>query len=241
MKLVQKLTKLVRKLPDYCAAVIVAAGSSQRMHGTDKIMAPLGDEPVILHSVRAFQQCPLVQEIVVVTRPELLEPVSRLLQEAGMDKVRFVISGGETRLDSVARGLEQVSDRTRLVAIHDGARPLVTAEVIEQAIRKAGQTAAAAPAIGLKDTIKLAKNGVVEQTLKREELFAAQTPQVFDYDLYRAALQSAQAQKLPLTDDCAVAEAFGLHVFLTPGDERNLKVTTPVDLRLAQLFWEETP
>ena len=241
MKLVQKLTNWMRKTPDYCTAVIVAAGSSERMHGTDKVMAPLGGEPIILHSVRAFQNSPRVQEIVVVTREDLLEPVSTLLHEQGMDKVRLVVSGGDTRIGSVEQGLNHVSARTRLVAIHDGARPLVTGKIIDETIRKASQTTAAAPAIGMKDTIKVAKNGVVEYTPERGQIFAAQTPQVFDFDLYRAALRSAQQKKLPLTDDCAVAEAFGLHVFLTQGDERNLKVTTPFDLRVAQMLLEQTP
>jgi 2-C-methyl-D-erythritol 4-phosphate cytidylyltransferase len=217
----------------YCAAVIVAAGSAARMQGIDKIMTPLGLEPVIVHAVRPFQRSPLVQEIVVVTREDLIVPVGQALKDAGMDKVRLVMVGGADRAESVVIGLDAVSRKTRLVAVHDGARPLVTEEIVNAAISKAAETGAAAPAIPVKDTIKIAKDGVVERTPKRSTLFAVQTPQVFDRDLLRGALQKAREDQVEVTDDCMACERIGMKVHLIPGSEENLKITTPLDLVLA--------
>ena len=167
----------------YCAAVIVAAGTSSRMGGTNKILTVL-----------------------------------------------------ETRTDSVMAGLAAVSDRAQLVAVHDGARPLVTDEVICRAVSKAKKFAAAAPAVRVKDTIKVSTGGAVDETPDRSTLYAVQTPQVFDRDLLAAALQNAKEQGIALTDDCSAVEALGMPVQLTDGDEENLKITTPLDLELAALI-----
>ena len=220
-----------------CAAIIVAAGSAQRMGGVDKVMTNLGAKPVIVRSVRAFEDNPLVDEIVVVTRPDLLETVSRHVSP--YKKVRLVVCGGETRTESVQNGLDAVSDKVTLVAVHDGARPLVTQDVITKAIEKASKFGAAAPAVPVKDTIKVSQSGGVDDTPDRKTLFAVQTPQVFDIDLLRAALQNAREKKLTLTDDCSAVEAIGMKVQLTDGDEENLKITTPLDMELAQMIWEK--
>lgn len=217
----------------YCAAVIVAAGSATRMQGIDKAMAPLGLEPVIVHAVRPFQWSKRVQEIVVVTREDLIVPIGQALQDAGMDKVTMVVAGGASRAESVIIGLDTVSKKTRLVAVHDGVRPLVTEEIVNAAIEKAAQTGAAAPAIPVKDTIKIAKDGIVERTPNRATLFAVQTPQVFDRDLLRGALQKAREDQAEVTDDCMACERIGMKVHLVAGSEENLKITTPLDLVLA--------
>ena len=119
------------------------------------------------------------------------------------------------------------------MAVHDGARPLVTEEIVNAAIEKAGQTGAAAPAIPVKDTIKIAKDGIVERTPNRATLFAVQTPQVFDRDLLRGALQKAREDQAEVTDDCMACERIGMKVHLVAGSEENLKITTPLDLVLA--------
>ena len=217
----------------YCAAVIVAAGSATRMDGIDKAVAPLGLEPVIVHAVRPFQQSRRVQEIVVVTREDLLVPIGQALQDAGMDKVTMVVVGGASRAESVIIGLDTVSKKARLVAVHDGARPLVTGQIVDAAIQKAAETGAAAPAIPVKDTIKIAKDGLVECTPNRSNLFAVQTPQVFDRDLLRGALQKAREDQIEVTDDCMACERIGMKVHLVAGSEENLKITTPMDLVLA--------
>ena len=234
------LTRQARKiLPlGYCGAVIVAAGSASRMGGIDKVMAPLGGEPMIVKTVRAFQQCDAIREIVVVTRPDLIVPIMDLC--ASMDKVRAVVAGGSSRQASVSLGLNALSEKVKLAAIQDGARPFVTWQLIDRVVRAAHSFGAAAPAIPVKDTIKEVDGGVVKQTPDRSTLFAVQTPQVFDFDLLRAALKKAEQENAQVTDDCSAVERMGMSVKIVEGDERNIKVTTPLDLKIAELLLEET-
>ena len=216
----------------HCAAVVVAAGSSTRM-GRDKLMLELAEVPVIVHTLQALDHCPYIHEIVVVTREDLLVPVSKLCAEYVLTKVRKVVVGGTTRARSVYMGVQEVSEQTRLIAIQDGARPLVSQDVLQDVIRTAGTCGAAAPAIPVKDTIKQAENGIVSETPDRAKLFAVQTPQVFDAQLLRAALQSAQENGAAVTDDCSAVERIGKSVYLTEGSYENIKITTPEDLILA--------
>ena len=236
---ITKLTRPARKLLPLktCGAVIVAAGSATRMGGIDKVMAQLGGEPMIRRTVRAFQDCDAVSEIVVVTREDLILPITFLC--ADMPKVIAVVAGGKSRQESVHLGLNALSGKVRLAAIHDGARPLVTWQVIDRVIRAANTYGAAAPAIPVKDTIKVVQGGVVKQTPDRATLFAVQTPQVFDFDLLRGALKKAQTEKVQVTDDCSAVERMGMAVKIVEGDERNIKVTTPLDLKIAELLLEE--
>ncbi len=216
-----------------CGAVVVAAGSSTRM-GEDKILIPLEEEPVIVHTVRALELAPQITEIVVVTRQDLIVPVAQLCQDYGFEKVRKVVAGGASRLHSVRIGTLELSRGLELIAIHDGARPFVPQDVIEQVIRKAGECGAAAPAVPINDTVKEVREGLVERTVDRTMLRAVQTPQVFDAGLIRAALQKALDDGAEVTDDCSVVERLGMRVALTPGDPFNLKLTTPEDLILAR-------
>ena len=167
--------------------------------------------------------------------------VARLCQDYGLTKVTKVIRGGDTRTQSARLGTLECSGRAKLIAIHDGARPFVTVQVIEDAVAQAAASGAAAPAVPVKDTIKSAREGVVDETLDRSVLYAVQTPQVFDGDLIRAALQKALDDGVELTDDCAAVERLGMKVVLTPGDERNIKLTTPADLVVGELLSEEAP
>lgn len=235
----QTVTNLMRKaMPvQYCGAVIVAAGNASRMGGIDKVMAPLGGEPMILRTVRAFQQSDCIREIIVVTREDLILPMMHLC--AGMSKVKAVVRGGESRQESVHLGMNALSADVRLVAVHDGARPLVSQAVIDRTVRAAKTYGAAAPAIPVKDTVKLVKGGVVDSTPDRKLLQAVQTPQVFDFDLLRGALKNAQDKKLTVTDDCSAVEQMGMSVKIVDGEERNLKITTPLDLKIAQLLLED--
>ena len=221
-----------------CSAVIVAAGSSSRM-GLDKVMAEVGGMPVIVRCIEAFQQAPSVAEVVVVTRAELVPEAARLCREYGLSKVTKVIRGGENRLQSARLGTLEADRNTPVIAIHDGARPFVTVQVIEDVVAQAALSGAAAPAVPVKDTIKAAEGGIVEQTLDRAKLFAVQTPQAFDASLIRAALQKAMDDGVELTDDCAAVERLGMKVVLTAGDERNIKLTTPMDLILGESLAEE--
>ena len=236
---ITKVTKPARKLLKlkYCGAVIVAAGSASRMGGIDKVMAPLGGEPMLLRTVRTFQQCDAIKEIVIVTRQDLLVKVMGLCDE--FNKVKAVVVGGSNRQESVWAGLNALSDKVKMVAVHDGARPLITWQVIDRAVRAANSYGAAAPAIPVKDTIKVVKGGVVAATPDRSVLQAVQTPQVFDFDLLRGALKKAAQDGAEVTDDCSAVERLGMSVKIVEGDERNLKVTTPMDLKIAQMLLEE--
>ena len=234
-----KLTQTLRQILPlrYCGAVIVAAGNASRMGGIDKVMAPLLGEPMLVRTVRTFQESDVIREIVIVTRKDLLPQVKALC--TGFDKVKTVVEGGADRQSSVSAGLDALSRKVALAAIHDGARPLVSLEVIERTVRAANTYAAAAPAIPVKDTIKAVQGGIVKETPDRSKLQAVQTPQVFDLDLLLGALKNAGDKKLSITDDCSAVEAMGMSVKIVEGDERNIKVTTPLDLKIAQMFLEE--
>ena len=223
-----------------CSAVVPAAGSSTRMV-QDKLLLPLGEQPVLLHTLRALELCPYITEIVVVTREELIVPIGQLCRDAALEKVRKVIVGGATRSHSVLAGLGELSPDAELAAIHDGARPLVSQAVLEAVIRRAAECGAAAPAVPVKDTVKRARDGLVAATLDRAELRAVQTPQVFQTDLIKTALARALAEGAELTDDCAAVERLGIGVALTEGDYCNLKLTTPEDLAVAEalLAWRD--
>ena len=220
-----------------CGAVIVAAGSSSRMGGIDKVMAPLGGEPMILRTVRTFQNCGAIKEIVIVTREDLILPITELC--GGFDKVRAVVRGGASRQAPVKLGLSAFTDKMELAAVHDGARPLVSQAVIDRTVRAAHTYGGAAPVVPVKDTIKVYEGGFIASTPDRETLRAVQTPQVFDLDLLRGALEKADKDGAAVTDDCSAVERLGLKIRLVEGEERNLKVTTPMDLKIAEMLLEE--
>ena len=234
-----KVTNLMRKaLPlKKCGAVIVAAGNASRMGGIDKVMAQLKGEPMMARTVRTFQNCDCISEIVIVTREDLILPITNLTRE--MPKVKAVVRGGSSRQESVNLGLNALSKEIQLAAIHDGARPLISMEVIDRTVRAAHTHSAAAPAIPVKDTIKVVEGRVVVNTPDRATLFAVQTPQVFDFDLLRGALKHAEETGAQVTDDCSAVELLGMKVKIVEGDERNLKVTTPMDLKIAEMLLEE--
>ena len=236
---ITKLTKPARKvLPlKKCGAVIVAAGSASRMGGIDKVMAELGGEPMIKRTVRTFQESDVISEIVIVTRPDLIVPIMGLCAE--FEKVKAVVAGGKSRPESVHLGLNALSNKVKLAAVHDGARPLITWQVIDRTVRAANTYGAAAPAIPVKATIKTVQGGIVKNTPDRESLRAVQTPQVFDFDMLRGALKKAVSEEAPITDDCSAVEMMGMSVKIVEGDERNIKVTTPMDLKIAEMLLEE--
>ena len=215
-------------------AVLVAAGSSTRM-GFDKLSFDLGGETVLERSVRAFDECPEVDELVIVTGASG-ENAQRAA--ARCKKPVRLVRGGSTRAESARSGV--AAAHGRLVAVHDAARPFVSQSVIADTIAAAARCGAAAPAVPVKDTIKtVAEAGAVTGTPDRSTLRAVQTPQVFEADLLKAALQSALENEVPVTDDCSAVERLGKVVYLIDGDEENLKITTPVDLVIAEAILAE--
>ena len=223
--------------PGSVGAIIAAAGQSRRFGEGDKLFAPLAGRPLILHTLMAFEVCRAVDRVVLVLAAESLERGRRLVAEAGFDKVAAVCSGGPRRRDSVRLGLEALGE-CRWVVVHDGARPLVTAALIEAGLAAAAETGAAIAAVPLVDTLKeAAEDGLITRTLDRRNLWAAQTPQVFDYELLCEAHRLAANDA---TDDAALVEALGRRVKVFPGSPRNLKVTTAADLALAQALLAES-
>jgi len=217
-------------------AIIVAAGSSQRMGGVDKVFALLGGKPVLSRVIDAFQGCNSINQIVVVVSRENLENCRQLIAEPGWSKVVEVCAGGRRRQDSVAAGLSRLS-QCQWVVIHDGARPLVTADLIERGLEAARETGAAVAAIPVTDTIKAAGDDrLVQQTLPRRNLWAVQTPQVFRFDIIAEAYEKAKGE---VTDDATLVEQLGYQVKLYMGSYDNIKVTTLDDLALAEVLWQK--
>mgnify|MGYP002264261462 FL=1 len=228
----------MQKLEKKVSAVLVAAGSSTRM-GFDKLSFDLGGETVVQRSIRAFAECPLVSEIVLVAGKNraFLEQ-----QAAACTKPVQVVQGGATRAESAKNGV--LAAHGELVAVHDAARPFVSQAVITAALEAAAACGAAAPAVPVKDTVKRAVRGdgktvpehcMVTDTPDRSTLYAVQTPQCFDRAAYLAALDELDAEKARLvTDDCSLFELTGRPVQLTQGDYANLKITTREDLPRAE-------
>jgi len=217
-------------------AVIVAAGESQRMGGMDKVFATLGGEPLLLQATRAFQECPLINQIVVVVNAKNIEQCRQLVAGEGWSKVTDVCPGGRRRQDSVAAGLKLIKN-CEWVVIHDGARPLVTLDLIERGLAAARETGAAVAAIPVTDTIKVAgEDRIVRETPPRQNLWAIQTPQVFRVDIIIEAYQRANGD---VTDDASLVEQSGYKVKLYMGSYDNIKVTTPDDLTLAEVLWRK--
>ena len=217
-------------------AVIVAAGKSRRMGGVDKLMARLGGEPLLIHATRPFQQCHLVDQIVVVVSDEAEERCRHLITGREWSKVSDICLGGRRRQDSVAAGLGRLR-QCHWVIIHDGARPLVTVELIERGLAAAEETGAAVAAVPVKDTIKVAgSDGIVGQTPPRHNLWAVQTPQVFRGDIISEAYRQVADD---VTDDASLVEKLGYRVKLYRGSYDNIKITTPEDLAVAEVLLQK--
>jgi 2-C-methyl-D-erythritol 4-phosphate cytidylyltransferase len=195
-----------RSSAERVGAVVVAAGSSRRMEGVDKVFVPLAGEPLLAHVLRVFEECSPVDEVVVVLSAVGLERVRELVTMEGFSKVAALCLGGERRQDSVAAGLRELRD-CRWVVIHDGGRPCVTADLIERGLDEARETGAAIAAVPVKETLKVVDaERLIRDTPKRGNVWLAQTPQVFRFDIM---MQAHQQVKEEVTDDAAMAEASG--------------------------------
>ena len=217
----------------FCSAVVLAAGGSVRM-GSDKILARLGEIPVLARTLRPFQNSECIDEIVVVTSAEKLQEVTELCREYNIGKVSKVVTGGKTRAESALTGVSEVSAKAELIAVHDGARPLVSEDLIRRTVQAAAKNRAAVPAIRSTDTLKTAgEDMAIVGTVDRETTWRIQTPQVFQAILIKGALTKAMKQGLPLTDDSSAMDVIGVTTYLVEGDEENIKLTKPLDLLLA--------
>lgn len=233
-KLLDKLRRVQAGGRPFCTMIVPAAGSAARMGGGDKLMMELEGVPVLVRTLRALDAAQLVDEIIIATREDRLLEVADLCRRCGLRKPVRVVQGGENRTQSVLAAACEADAKAQFIAVHDGARPLVLPEDVDAVIRFACQTHAAAPALPVTDTVKTAdETGRVTGTPDRSTLFAVQTPQVFQADVLKAALQSAAEAKLPLTDDCAAVGRLGKQVYLLPGNPENIKITRPLDLAVA--------
>jgi 2-C-methyl-D-erythritol 4-phosphate cytidylyltransferase len=216
--------------------VIVAAGKSERMgEGIDKAFLNLGTKPVLAWSLLAFERCPDIEAVILVVRKDRLEAARGLIQIFGCTKVREIVPGGATRQDSVMAGLAEVPEKASLVAVHDGARPCVTPELISETLKSAKRYGSGVAAIKVTDTLKEVSRGmVVSRTVDRSKLWAVQTPQSFQARLLRAAYALVREQKALVTDEASAVERLGKPVHLVPSSPSNLKITTTDDLVVAE-------
>ena len=225
-------------LPAVCA-VIVAAGSSRRMGGENKLLLEIDGVPVLARTLSAFQKCAAIRDIVLVCREQDIMPYTELAKAFSIDKLCTVTRGGETRTESVLAGITAAPENAVLVAVHDGARPLVSEAVITEAVPTAAEYGAAAPVVPVKDSIKRIENGVIAADVPRDTLAAVQTPQVFARPLLLRALNEAARQGQAYTDDCAAVEALGQPVYATHGSYENIKITTPEDIAVAEALLQK--
>jgi 2-C-methyl-D-erythritol 4-phosphate cytidylyltransferase len=216
-------------------AIIVAAGKSERMGlNTDKAFLSLGSNPVIAWSLLAFEQCQEIDQIILVVRKDQVLAAKSVVQMFGISKIRTVVAGGGRRQDSVLIGMKEMDSETRVVVVHDGARPCVTKELIAETIKSAKRNGCGIAASRVWDTIKYVERGMtVDHTVDRTKLWSVQTPQAFNAELLRRAYRAVEEQKVTVTDEASAVELIGEPVRLVEWLRPNLKITTAEDLPLA--------
>lgn len=220
-------------------ALIAAAGKGKRMNTRiSKPFIPIFGKPILAYTIEKFEKCRLIDKIYLTVNSEEKELCSRnVIIKYNFSRVQELVDGGETRQDSVYNGLKALDKDTDIVVIHDGARPLIEETLIRDSIEKAQKYGAAIAAIPIKDTVKKSENNFfINKTLNREEIWRAQTPQTFKYDLILPAYHKAYKDKYLATDDAAILERYGHKVKLIIGSEENIKITTPFDIIVAENF-----
>jgi 2-C-methyl-D-erythritol 4-phosphate cytidylyltransferase len=221
------------------AAVLVAAGDSRRM-GFDKLFATMVGRPVIAHTIQAFEGAKCVGEIIIVGRQDRLTEIKALVRDQNFKKVRSIIPGGKHRQDSVQAGLDSLSPSAKYVAVHDAARPLITAEQIERVFEQCTIHAAASLAEPISDTLKYADpEFFVTGAVDRHQLYAMQTPQVFERRLIEDAYRAVYAENVSVTDEVSAVERLGRKIILVPNKDSNFKITYPRDLDLAEFVLKQ--
>jgi 2-C-methyl-D-erythritol 4-phosphate cytidylyltransferase len=233
-KTASEIIKRVFTKPPKCSAVILAAGNSSRMNYENKMFIDIGGIPLLVHTLLVFQNCNQIYDIIVVTNEDSLELVTKLCEQYNITKVNLIITGGTTRLESALNGVTAVSQKSKLVAIHDGARPCISNEIIINTISKATKHHAAAPGVPIVPTLKRVKNGIITQTVDRDGLYEIQTPQIFNADLIKGALTNAINKGIDVTDDAMAVEFIGVPVYITAGSGNNIKVTSHDDIVIAE-------
>ncbi len=237
-----KVNKLLYKLFGvergnyFNSAIVVAAGIGSRMKSdTTKQLMNVGKLPIVVRTLKQFEKCEDIDEIIVVARREEFDIIEDYIKEYNLKKITHVVSGGDTRQQSVMNGLSRVDKKSEFVTVHDGVRCLVTPEMITEVCRAAYRYGAATAACMSKDTVKVADSkGFIKETADRNYIWLAQTPQIFRTDIYRAAAFSAKKEGFTATDDNSLVEHIGFKVFLCDTGYENLKITTPEDIFTAE-------
>ena len=228
-----------KKAPPFVTAIIPAAGASRRMGGGNKLLMELEGVPVLGRTLLALEHCEIIREIIIAASEDNIVTYAELGKNLGITKLTKVVKGGDTRQESVYKAALEADPQAKYLAVHDGARPLVTTEVVENACKGAFLHTCAAAGVKVHDTIKkVDSSDHVEQTMDRECLRAMQTPQVADKNLLLAALKNALDQGIAVTDECAALELLGARPVITEGSFENIKITTPVDLQFARAVLE---
>ncbi|MBO5379997.1 MAG: 2-C-methyl-D-erythritol 4-phosphate cytidylyltransferase [Clostridia bacterium] len=219
------------------SAILLCAGESTRFSGgrSSKQMASVLGKAVIARTIEAFEESPSIKEIVLVVKKEETDDYNKLICNSVYKKISCIVVGGDTRQISAMRGFKHISEKSKLVAIHDGARCLVTPEIIEAVISEARSNGAASSANKVTDTVKIVDDDKnISRTVSRENMWTVQTPQVFEHQLYRNCIENAKEKGIGATDDCMLAEAYGQKVKLVETGRENIKITYKEDILLAE-------
>ena len=224
------------------SAVIVAAGKGIRMNDTvRKQYLPLAGRPVLAHSLTLFEECNLINKIILVVPEDDFDFCRKEILPAGSEKTVRLVPGGEKRQDSVYNGLLAADENTDIVVIHDGVRPFIHIEMLELCISGAKEAGACILGIPVQDTVKQVESGYIIKTLERDNLWLAQTPQAFQYEIIRKAHENARLKGYAGTDDAFLVEKMGNRVKIIKGSKNNIKITTREDLKLAEIMLQAGP
>jgi 2-C-methyl-D-erythritol 4-phosphate cytidylyltransferase len=232
----EKVSTFLASMQEKAAVIIVAAGSSRRMQGRDKLWLPLAGRVTLAHTLAVFQRSPLIDSIILVVNAQRIDDARSLSKHEDCTKIAAIVAGGARRQDSVRIGLDTLAQKNpacRWVMIHDGARPFITEELLETGLQAVQEHQAVVAAVPVKDTIKQVQNGRISATLDRAHLWTVQTPQIFSFPLIQQAHASPLAQE-DVTDDATLLERMGHHVAIFPGSYTNIKITTQEDLFFAE-------
>ncbi len=221
-----------------CIAIIVAGGIGKRLRAAEpKQFVPVAGRPLVAHTLQRFQECPAVDEITLVLPRDRIDESKARLEPFLPAKTREVVAGGDTRQASVSEGLRRIDgERAPLVAVHDGARPLADPLLIERVIRAARECGGAIAAVPVVETLKEVEDEIVQRTVERSRFYRAQTPQCFYFEVLKRAFDRASEEGFIGTDEAALVERTGAPVRIVPGSERNIKVTTPDDMKLVEFY-----
>ena len=220
---------------EFVSCIVAAGGSGSRM-GADKnkLLLEIDDVPVLCYTLMALQNSESISEIIISAREEDIIEIAHIAEEASITKLKTIVKGGKTRTESVLAAAKEIDEKCDLVMVHDGARPFVTDEIISDTVKAAEEYGAAACGVKPKCTLKSIENEFITDTVDREKTVEIQTPQVFSKELFLKMYSDEGVTDA--TDDCALAERFGAKIYVTQGSYKNIKITTPEDMEIAEIF-----